>query len=104
VTCAFSKKKAHSRSIASEPLPIWNKKLEGLEFLLLEKLKISYEDMYFEKAHSLSVAPKPLVSWNKKLEGLKFLLLEKLKILSENMYPATPEHISRFFYTRRTRL
>jgi hypothetical protein len=33
-------------SVAPEPLAIWNKKLEGLEFLSLEKLKISYEDMY----------------------------------------------------------
>ena len=31
VTCAFSKKKGHSLSVAPEPLAIWNKKLEGLE-------------------------------------------------------------------------
>ena len=31
---------------APEPLAIWNKKLEGLESLSLEKLKISSEDMY----------------------------------------------------------
>ena len=31
VTCAFSKKKVHSLSVAPEPLAIWNKKLEGLE-------------------------------------------------------------------------
>jgi hypothetical protein len=42
----FFKEKAHSLSVAPEPLAIWNKKLEGLEFLLLEKLKISSEDMY----------------------------------------------------------
>jgi hypothetical protein len=42
----FFKEKAHSLSVAPEPLAIWNKKLEGLEFLSLEKLKISYEDMY----------------------------------------------------------
>ena len=32
VTCAFSKKKVHSLSVAPEPLAIWNKKLEGLEY------------------------------------------------------------------------
>ena len=31
LTCAFSKKKVHSLSVAPEPLAIWNKKLEGLE-------------------------------------------------------------------------
>jgi hypothetical protein len=37
----------HSLSVAPEPLAIWNKKLEGLEFRLLKKeLKISSEDMY----------------------------------------------------------
>jgi hypothetical protein len=46
VTCAFSKKKVHSLSVAPEPLAIWNKKLEGLEFWLLKKLQISFEDMY----------------------------------------------------------
>ena len=30
VTCAFSKKKVHSLSVAPEPLAIWNKELEGL--------------------------------------------------------------------------
>jgi hypothetical protein len=29
---AFFKEKAHSLSVALEPLAIWNKKLEGLEF------------------------------------------------------------------------
>jgi hypothetical protein len=38
--------KAHSLSVALEPLAIWNKKLEGLEFCLLKKLKNSSEDMY----------------------------------------------------------
>jgi len=40
------KEKVHSLSVAPEPLAIWNKKLEGLESLSLEKLKISSEDMY----------------------------------------------------------
>jgi hypothetical protein len=42
----FFEEKAHSLSVAPEPLAIWNKNLERLEFLLLEKLKISSEDMY----------------------------------------------------------
>jgi hypothetical protein len=42
----FFKEKAHSLSVAPEPLTFWNKKLENLEFLSLEKLKISSEDMY----------------------------------------------------------
>jgi hypothetical protein len=37
-----SLEKAHSLSVALEPLAIWNKKLEGLEFELLKKLKISW--------------------------------------------------------------
>jgi len=45
VTCAFFEKR-HSLSVAPEPLAFWNKELEGLDFLLLEKLKISSEDMY----------------------------------------------------------
>jgi hypothetical protein len=44
--CAFSNKKKHSLSVAPEPPAIWNKKLEGLRSLSLEKLKISSEDMY----------------------------------------------------------
>ena len=31
----------HSLSVAPEPLAIWNKKLEGLEFELFEELKTS---------------------------------------------------------------
>jgi hypothetical protein len=31
--------KVHSLSVAPEPLAIWNKKLEGLGFLVLKKLK-----------------------------------------------------------------
>ena len=38
VTCAFSKKKVHSLSVASEPLAIWNKKLEGLESYVILQL------------------------------------------------------------------
>ena len=41
VTCVFSKKKVHSLSIAPEPLAIWNKELEGLEFELFKELKTS---------------------------------------------------------------
>ena len=54
VTCAFSKKKVHSLSVAPEPLAIWNKKLEGLESLSLGKLKISSEDMYPAAAEHIS--------------------------------------------------
>jgi hypothetical protein len=42
----FFEEKGHSLSVAPEPLVIWNKKLEGLEFLSLEKLKMSSMDMY----------------------------------------------------------
>ena len=35
----FSKKKGHSLSVAPEPLAIWDKNLEDLEFGLLEELK-----------------------------------------------------------------
>ena len=42
----FFKEKGHSLSVAPEPHVIWNKKLEGLESLSLEKVKISSEDMY----------------------------------------------------------
>jgi hypothetical protein len=41
----FFKEKGHSLCVAPEPLAIWNKKLEGLGSLSLEKLKISYKDM-----------------------------------------------------------
>jgi hypothetical protein len=36
----------HSLIVAPKPLAISNKKLEGLEFCLLKKLKNSSEDMY----------------------------------------------------------
>ena len=39
--CVFLKKKVHSLSVAPEPLAIWNKKLEGLEFELFNELKTS---------------------------------------------------------------
>ena len=42
----FLEEKVHSLSVALEPLAIWNKELEGLESMLLEKLKIFPEDMY----------------------------------------------------------
>jgi hypothetical protein len=37
----FFKEKAHSLSVAPEPLSIWNKKLERLELWLSKKLKTS---------------------------------------------------------------
>jgi hypothetical protein len=37
----FFKEKAHSLSVAPEPLAIWNKKLERLELWLSKKLKTS---------------------------------------------------------------
>ena len=42
----FFKEKGHSLSVTPEPLVIWNKKLEGLESLSLEKLKISSKNIY----------------------------------------------------------
>ena len=42
----FFEEKAHSLSVAPEPLAIWNKKLEGLEFLSLKKLEISSKNIY----------------------------------------------------------
>ena len=74
----FLEEKVHSLSVAPEPLAIWNKKLEGLESMLLEKLKISPEDMY-------PAAPEPLSIWNKKLEGLESELFKELKTSSEDM-------------------
>ena len=41
VTCAFSKKKVHSLSVAPEPLAIWNKELKGLDSKLFELLRTS---------------------------------------------------------------
>jgi hypothetical protein len=39
VTCDFFEEKAHSLSVAPEPLAIWNKKLDGLKLWLLKKTK-----------------------------------------------------------------
>ena len=53
-----------------------------------------------EKVHSLSVAPDPLAIWNKELEGLESELFKELKTSPV----AAPEHISGFFYSKRTRI
>ena len=53
---------------------------------------------FFEKVHPLSVAPEPLAIWNKELEGLESELFKELKISPV----AAPEHISGFFYSKRT--
>ena len=53
-----------------------------------------------KKVHSLSVAPQPLAIWNKKLEGLESELFKGLKTSPV----AAPEYISRFFYSKRTRI
>ena len=53
-----------------------------------------------EKVHSLSVAPEPLAIWNKELEGLESELFKELKTSPV----AAPEHISGFFYSKRTRI
>ena len=37
VMCAFLEKKVHSSSVAPEPLAIWKKKLEGLEYYVVLK-------------------------------------------------------------------
>ena len=50
--------------------------------------------------HSLSVAPEPLTIWNKELEGLESELFKGLKTSPV----AAPEHISGFFYSKRTRV
>jgi hypothetical protein len=50
----FFEEKAHSLSVAPEPLAIWNKKLKGLEYWLLKKLKISSQDMYPAASEHLS--------------------------------------------------
>ena len=50
--------------------------------------------------HSLSVAPEPLAIWNKELEGLESELFKELKTSPV----AAPEHISGFFYSKRTRI
>ena len=55
---------------------------------------------FLKKVHSLSVALEPLAIWNKKLEGLESELLKELKTSPV----AAPEHISGFFYLKRTRI
>ena len=37
----FFEEKVHSLSVAPEPLAVWNKELEGLEFELFKELKTS---------------------------------------------------------------
>ena len=37
----FFEEKVHSLSVAPEPLAIWNKELEGIEFELFKELKTS---------------------------------------------------------------
>ena len=53
-----------------------------------------------EKVHSLGVAPEPLAIWNKEPKGLDSGLFEGLKTFSV----AAPEHISGFFYSKRTQI
>ena len=58
VTCAFSKKKVHSLSVAPKPLAIWNKKLEGLESYVVWKL-LSWRSLlsdvrFFEEKSALT--------------------------------------------------
>ena len=84
VMCAFLKKKVHSLSVAPEPLAIWNKKLEGLEFYVEV---VCLEEVFWvmcafskKKVQSLSVAPEPVAIWNKKLEGLESELFKGLKV------------------------
>ena len=50
--------------------------------------------------HSLSVAPEPLAIWNKELEGLESELFKLLETSSV----ASPERMSGFFYSKRTRM
>ena len=60
----FFEEKVHSLSVAPEPLAIWNKKLEGLKSMLLEKLKISPEDMYPAALEHISGFKKNLDRWS----------------------------------------
>ena len=53
-----------------------------------------------KKVHSLSVALEPLAIWNKELEGLESELFKELKTSPI----VAPEHISGFFYSKRTRI
>ena len=50
VTCAFSKEKVHSLSVAPEPLAIWNKELEGLVLKLVSsKGSRAYTRVLYQK-------------------------------------------------------
>jgi len=60
----FFEEKAHSLSVAPEPLAIWNKEVEGLESLLLKKLKISPEDMYPAAPEHISGFKKNSDRWS----------------------------------------
>ena len=53
-----------------------------------------------EKVYSLSVSPEALAIWNKELAGLESELFKELKTSPG----IAPEHISRFFYSERTRM
>ena len=75
--CAFLKKKVHSLSVAPKPLAIWNKELEGLDSELFKLLKTS------------SVAAR---LESELFKGLKAFLI------------VAPEHIPRFFYSKRTQI
>ena len=66
----------------------------------LEKSLSSDVRFFEEKVHSLSVAPEPVAIWNKELEGLESKLFKELKTSPV----AAPEHISGFFYSKRTRI
>ena len=63
----FFEEKAHSLSVAPEPLAIWNKEVEGLESLLLKKLKMSSEDMY-------PVAPDHISGLKKNSDRVSFVM------------------------------
>ena len=62
----FFEEKAHSLSVAPEPLAIWNKELEGLESDLFKELKTSPD-----------VAPEHFSKRTWILEVLKWFVLKK---------------------------
>ena len=58
----FFEEKGHSLSVSPEPLAIWNKELEGLEFELFKELKTSpvaapsiYLGSFIQKELDLSI-------------------------------------------------
>ena len=59
----------------------------------LEEVFLGDVCFFEDKVHSLSVAPEPLAILNKKLEGLESLTFPVV----------APEHLSGFFYPKRTR-